>query len=230
MFRNPFAADMKRGSILATSVVLLLLMLIAALSMLSSATLQRNSSLSTGNSVKSFQRADSGTELILYRLYREPEDDWTLGTFAEVLGANCDGGIVEADGWKARFYALDDSEVEVFLTDCDAGNGEPGGFRRMVTRVKVEGDYAGTSRFVETSVMSQAQYCLNDPTSCRACSFENRNATPTPLSVAVGASVRAFSSASVPYGGECESETRTCEDGFLTGTFTYGRCDVSTAP
>ncbi len=227
-----FVSASKKGSVLAMSIVIIFLILISAISILSSAVLQQRSSLSTGNSVKAFQNADSAVEMILYQLYRNREYEWTLGTFADSLGASCDeGGIVSTDGWRARFYMLEDPEtpVEVPIESCDASY-PAGGFRRVVTKVRVEGRSTGTTRFVETSVMSQAQYCLTNPTVCQSCTFENYDATPQPMTVESGASVRAFFSGTVPYGSICTSETRTCEDGYLTGSYRYGRCDVSTTP
>lgn len=48
-------------------------------------------------------------------------------------------------------------------------------------------------------------------------------------SVAHGASVTAYQSSSVPYGSSCVSETRTCNNGTLSGSFTNPSCSVGAA-
>jgi hypothetical protein len=42
-----------------------------------------------------------------------------------------------------------------------------------------------------------------------------------------GSSVTAYQSDSVPYGSSCVSQTRTCTDGSLSGTYAYASCQVS---
>ena len=44
--------------------------------------------------------------------------------------------------------------------------------------------------------------------------------------VAHGSSVTAYSASSVAYGSTCQSETRTCSDGTLSGSFTHASCTV----
>lgn len=57
--------------------------------------------------------------------------------------------------------------------------------------------------------------------------------TPSPASctfngqtVASGASVTAYQSATVPYGSQCASQARTCNDGTLSGSYTNASCSV----
>lgn len=71
--------------------------------------------------------------------------------------------------------------------------------------------------------------------------FEYGTATtvpaPTPASctfngqtIASGSSVTAYQSASVPYGSTCVSQTRTCSNGVLSGSYAYASCSVQAAP
>jgi len=53
----------------------------------------------------------------------------------------------------------------------------------------------------------------------KSCTFNGKT-------IASGASVQAFKSSSVGYGQKCESETRTCTDGKLSGTNTASSCSV----
>ena len=55
-------------------------------------------------------------------------------------------------------------------------------------------------------------------------------ATPWGTTVANGNSVTAHITSSVAYGSACTSETRTCTNGQLSGSYTYSTCNVSPAP
>ena len=44
-----------------------------------------------------------------------------------------------------------------------------------------------------------------------------------------GQSVTAYLSNSVPFGSSCISETRNCNDGFLSGNYAFGSCAVTVA-
>ncbi len=55
-----------------------------------------------------------------------------------------------------------------------------------------------------------------------SCSFNGQ-------SIAHGQSVTGFLSSTVSYGSSCSSETRTCNNGTLTGSYNYSSCSVSTA-
>jgi hypothetical protein len=46
-------------------------------------------------------------------------------------------------------------------------------------------------------------------------------------SISSGAHITAYQSDSVPYGNSCVSQTRTCTDGTLSGTYAYASCSVS---
>jgi len=45
-----------------------------------------------------------------------------------------------------------------------------------------------------------------------------------------GQSVTAYQSSSVPYGNSCVSQTRSCDNGSLSGSYTYASCSVAAAP
>lgn len=55
-----------------------------------------------------------------------------------------------------------------------------------------------------------------------ACSFNGQ-------SVAHNASVTAYQTANVPFGSTCSSQSRTCNNGTLSGAYTFGSCSVNTA-
>lgn len=53
----------------------------------------------------------------------------------------------------------------------------------------------------------------------RSCLFNGQN-------VASGEKVSAYLNSTVPYGSSCQSESRTCLDGTLDGSYQYGNCQV----
>lgn len=48
-------------------------------------------------------------------------------------------------------------------------------------------------------------------------------------SITHGASATAYQASTVPYGSSCVSQTRSCSNGTLSGTYTYGSCSVQSA-
>lgn len=132
------------------SLVVLSLMLVTALTLLSSAVLGERAALSTGNSTRSFQSADSGVEQVLYQIYRENYTN--LSGLATAAGASCSGGtIVSSSGWRVGFYEGVDGNVR--MTSCSDTD-----WRSRVTKIKSEGTATGTTRAEEAPVYA-------DPTS-----------------------------------------------------------------
>jgi hypothetical protein len=58
--------------------------------------------------------------------------------------------------------------------------------------------------------------------SASSCLFDNQN-------VAHGQSVTAYASSSVPFGSACTAQTRTCNNGTMSGSYAYSTCTTSTA-
>lgn len=86
--------------------------------------------------------------------------------------------------------------------------------------------------------------CQNQTRSCNngvlsgtyvydSCSVQSSSGTATcnfnNTTIAHGGSVTAYQSSSVPYGSTCNSESRVCTNGTLSGTFMYSRCIVQAA-
>lgn len=83
------------------------------------------------------------------------------------------------------------------------------------TRATNEGGYCGRyGNWQETSNTCQAASCT----------------TPWGQTLANGQSVTAYSTQSVPYGQTCVSQTRTCTNGVLSGTYTYQNCSPEQPP
>lgn len=62
---------------------------------------------------------------------------------------------------------------------------------------------------------------VNPPASCTA---------PWGSTVTHGSSVTAYQASTVPYGSTCNSQTRTCTDGTLSGSYAYDSCTVNDPP
>mgnify|MGYP001597968920 FL=1 len=62
--------------------------------------------------------------------------------------------------------------------------------------------------------------------SCSRTLTVNRSCTFNGQTVTHGNSVTAYREASVPFGSNCQSQTRTCNDGNLTGSFAYSSCSI----
>ncbi|HWQ59860.1 MAG TPA: LamG domain-containing protein [Candidatus Fimivivens sp.] len=131
------------GSVLVFSLIILSLMLVTSLTVLSAAVLQQKAALSTGNSTRSFQVADSGIELVLYQIYKGGR--LTVQEIANnISGATCSGGdITSVDGWTVNFFQGENGDVAI--TDCATD-------RMLVTRVKSRGKTSSTTRAVEVKV------------------------------------------------------------------------------
>lgn len=132
---------------LVFSLVILSLMLVTSLTLLSSVSLDQKASLSTGNSTRSFQVADSGVEQVLYQIYKK--SNTTIEDLSDSIpGTTCtDGFVVSSDGWTVAFYMGDNGETRI--DSCSEAD-----WRTLVTKIKSQGTLNGTTRAVEVSVKS----------------------------------------------------------------------------
>jgi hypothetical protein len=82
-----------------------------------------------------------------------------------------------------------------------------------------------------SSCTSQTRSCSNGTLSG---SYQfgscNRDCTFNGAAVPHGTSVTAYQSSTVPYGSSCASQTRTCSDGTLSGTYQYASCSIACTP
>ncbi|MCZ2341358.1 MAG: hypothetical protein LC104_06120 [Bacteroidales bacterium] len=91
--------------------------------------------------------------------------------------------------------------------------------------------YQGELAMSGQTCVSETRTCNNGTLSgsyrfdsCRvACNFNGYMILP-------GDNVTAYQSDSVPYDQHCESESRTCDNGTMTGSYRYDSCTVGPAP
>lgn len=68
------------------------------------------------------------------------------------------------------------------------------------------------------SASQNVSFVVSAPSNCTA---------PWGATVNHGATTTAYSAASVPFGNTCTSQTRTCTNGTLSGSYTFGTCSVA---
>lgn len=94
------------------------------------------------------------------------------------------------------------------ITAFQNSSSQYGGTCTSETRVCNDGTLSGTYQY---SVCN-----IDQPASCL---FDGRT-------IAHGENVIAFSSSAVSYGGTCQQENRTCDNGSLSGSFLFSSCNV----
>lgn len=159
----------KRGSIIAFTIILLSILLASGLSVVTVASLEKKSSLSTQKSVVAFQAADSGIERILKRIYIDNSPSYavvdinnpmptdpTLNDVADGLdgvtaGSTCDATTnkIVATSSNEPIYTFevsffDGDDVQISCSDT--------AWRDKVVRIKTEGFYRQASRVIELGI------------------------------------------------------------------------------
>ena len=79
------------------------------------------------------------------------------------------------------------------------------------SRVCTNGSLSGSYQYLS---------CSGSPPPAGSCTFNGQT-------VLSGASVTAYLASNVPYGTTCSSQSRTCANGSLSGTYTYASCTVA---
>ncbi len=134
--------QVKRGSVLVFSLIILSIMLSAALTITAVTLSNRKSAGSTAESVQSFQVADSGVEQVLRKIYK--------GSYTTIstLDASCVSGVVSfsVSGGTVKVTFLDENGNFI---DCNDS-----AWRSRLTKIKAEGTItaSGTTRVIETAV------------------------------------------------------------------------------
>lgn len=136
-----------KGSVLVFSLIVLSIVLSAALSVAVVNVSNRKSAGSTGQSVQSFQVADSGVEKTLKEIYKGSYTD--LNAMAGALSSSCTPGSgkfapfnVSGGTASVTFFNTNNQPIE-----CTSPT-----WRDDVAKIKVEGTSAGTTRVIETAV------------------------------------------------------------------------------
>lgn len=149
----PFTKPNK-GSVLVFSLIVLSIVLSVALSVAVVNVSNRKSAGSTGQSVQSFQVADSGVEKALKEIYKGSYTD--LSTMrASITGSTaCSNGSFSfpVSGGTSTVTFFDTDNAVIGCTESD--------WRNLVAKIKVEGTSAGTTRVIETAVAAPGLACV----------------------------------------------------------------------
>ena len=141
----PFTKPNK-GSVLVFSLIVLSIVLSAALSVTVVNVSNRKSAGSTGQSVQSFQVADSGVEKALKEIYKGSYTDLNAMRASITGSTACSGGKfsfpVSGGSSTVTFFDADNT-----IIDCASTT-----WRDDVAKIKVEGTSVGTTRVIETAV------------------------------------------------------------------------------
>ncbi len=79
---------------------------------------------------------------------------------------------------------------------------------------------ATTNLWIQTGNGAGTSYCIKELPVYQSCTFNGST-------VVHGNSVTAYQASTVPYGSSCASQTRTCSNGSLSGSYAYSSCSVS---
>lgn len=165
-----YSSRKQKGSVLVFSLLVLTILLASALAVMSVAVVEQQSSFATQRSVIAFQAADSGTERVLERIYQYASPtiavwpigdafvdggiyDWDLDELATQLSdaqtKTCSSGVVSAKNSSAPDYLF---QVTFLDEDDNAIDCNDLGWRDKVVKIRSQGVYRNTSRFIEMGV------------------------------------------------------------------------------
>lgn len=138
------------GSVLVFSLLVLSIVLFSALSITAVTVSNRKSASSTSQSVQSFQVADSGAEKVLKEIYRGSYATLDALQAAIPSSTACSGGRFSfpVSGGTSTVVFLDLNDIAI---GCGVAT-----WRTDVTKIKVEGVSAGTTRVIETAIAPPA--------------------------------------------------------------------------
>ena len=134
---------MKRGSVLAYTLIILAILLVIAASVVTVNQSQTRNAIATDESVVAFFLAESGAETLLDRIYSGNYDSGALSA----LHSGCNDGIFQetlsAGVWTATFYDEDGDRL---------GSCSDTSWRSDVSEMKVDGNHSNTIRSIRMSI------------------------------------------------------------------------------
>jgi len=143
--------SLRKGSVLVYTLLLLSMMLVAALSLATTAIIGKRGALSTDKSMQAFQTADSGAEVILAKIKNAVNTDNALSTLGSCSGGKITG-TVRGD-YAVSFFGVDTNGNEKTLTCSDKISD--------ITKIKSSGSFGETTRAIETAVAAGGEYIVS---------------------------------------------------------------------
>ncbi|NCU41140.1 MAG: hypothetical protein EOM19_00245 [Candidatus Moranbacteria bacterium] len=127
----------KKASILAFTLIMLSILLLAGLSLMGSVAVDQRASIDSRKSVQALQSAESGSDIMVSKIKNN------ITGQIDGLGS-CSGGVISGTSSQGTYQVsfLDDTEN---ILDCSSDV-------KTIAKVKSIGSYAQTNRAVEVSV------------------------------------------------------------------------------
>ena len=133
-----------RGSVLVFSLIVLFIGVVAALGIASTTIISQKMSGTIGKSVKSFQIADSGAEIMLKKIKDANLTD-SISSLGSCSSGEVSGSIAGGSGksYKITFFDNSNSSVQLGCGDIVS----------KVAKIKSVGSYGDTNRAIEAAVI-----------------------------------------------------------------------------
>ena len=119
----------------------------------------------------------------------------------------------ESDEAKGALSSIQEAADQLI----EAATGDTGGETTGDTGGETTGDTGGSTTGGSTTIV------ITPATGTRSCSLDG-------TSVGHQSSITAYLTASVPFGETCQTETRSCIDGSLSGSYAFASCTEEPAP
>ncbi len=129
----------KKASVLAFTLIMLSILLLAGLSLMGSVTVDQRASIDTRKSVQALQSAESGSDIMVSKIKKNMS-----GTIEDLGPGNCSGGVIKgssSQGTYAVSFLKEDGDA-LACTDMV----------KDIAKVASTGTYAQTNRAVEVSL------------------------------------------------------------------------------
>lgn len=137
----------RKGSVLVFSLVILSFLLVAALSVAVVSVTERRGSLATEKSSRSFQVADSGMEVILYKIYKENDVALPVHPTLTDLDSSCNNGEITGSTATGTYIISFYRKQNNKFTSCSDTS-----WRTEIIKIKSEGTSGNTTRAVEVGL------------------------------------------------------------------------------
>jgi hypothetical protein len=129
----------KKASVLAFTLIMLSILLLAGLSLMGSVTVDQRASIDTRKSVQALQSAESGSDVMVSKIKKNMS-----GTIENLGPGNCSGGVISGSSSQGT-YAVSFLDKDDDSLDC-------GDNVKDIAKVASTGTYAQTNRAVEVSL------------------------------------------------------------------------------
>ena len=141
----------QKGSILVYTLLLLSIMLVAALSLATTAIIGKRGALDTDKSMQAFQTADSGAEIILAKIKNATSNSDLLSSLGTCANGKITGNL--RGSYTISLFGTNDDGSEKIL-GCNDKIAD-------VKKIKSSGSFGETTRAIETAVAAGEGFAIS---------------------------------------------------------------------